>query len=78
MDIRLNYNDLQLLLTPENKQQIKDIPQPSHEQGKLMIKMRKDYYRSKEVPKTHEDVMTGIMSLKPYIKVFVTLPELFI
>lgn len=78
MDIRLNYNELQLLLTPEDRQQIKDMPQPNYKQGRMMIQMWEDYFGSNEVPKTTEQVQTGIMYLKPYIKVYETLPELFV
>ena len=78
MKIELSYNDLELLLTPADRQQIKEMPEPSQEQGKLMIRKWNDYFGEKVCQQEPDKIQTGIIFLKTYIKVRDTLPELFV
>ena len=78
METKLSYNDLEVLLTPKDRQQIKDMPQPSQEQGKLMIKKWENIFGDSTCLQTPEGIQTGLMYLKTYIKTRDTLPELFI
>ena len=65
MEIKLSYNDLELLMTPEDRQQIKDMPEPSLEQAKLVIERWNDFFGDR-------------ICLKPYIKARDSYPELFV
>ena len=74
----LQYDDLRLLLTKEDLQQIKDMPSPSLEQARLVIKTWEDFFGANEVPQTPEKVKTGIIWIKPYLRAYEDYPELFI
>lgn len=78
LEVKLTYNDLELFLTKEDREQIDAMPMPSLEQAKMMKKRWKEFYGDYEVPKTPEGMQNGIIFLKPYLKVFKEYPELFI
>ena len=78
MKVELSYNDLEALLTSKDRQQIEDMPMPSQEQGKLMIRKWNDYFGDKICEQEPDKIQTGIIYLKPYIKTRDNLPELFV
>jgi len=78
MITKLQYNDLKLLLTKADLQQIKDMPEPSWQQAKLMMTKWDDYFGDKIVEPEPEKVQTGIIYIKPFIKAVESYPELLI
>ncbi len=78
MITKLQFNDLHLLLTPEDQKQIDEMPMPTWQQGELMLKTWDDYFGDKIVPETRAGVINGMIWLKPYLKVKQSMPELFL
>ena len=78
MKIKFSYNDLELLLTKEDREQIDSFPMPSLEQAKMMQKRWENFFGKALVPETPEAMQNGIIMIKPYLKVFKEYPELFI
>jgi len=74
----INHNDLELFLTKEDRQQIKDMPEPSRQQAEMVIQKWNDYFGEKEVKETPEAFNTGKIWIKTYIKARDCYPELFI
>ena len=78
MNIELSYNDLEILLTKEDIQQIKEMPVPSLAQAKGIVKMWKNSYGDALVKKEPSIVKMGLIMIKPYIKARDSYPQLFI
>jgi hypothetical protein len=78
MKTELTYNELELLLTPKDHLQIKNMTAPSIEQGKLVIKKWTLNYGERICSKNRFNTAMGLLQLKIFIKVRETLPELFI
>lgn len=78
MNIQLSFNDLELLLTEEDRQQIKEMPVPSLYQAKEIVRMWNNSYGKALVEKKPEVVQNGIIMIKPYIKARDSYPQLFI
>ena len=77
-DIKLQFDDLHHFLTDEDYKQIDEFPSPSLEQAQMMMRKWEDYFGAREVPKTREGVIHGIIWLKPYLKIKQDYPELFL
>ena len=77
--VELQYNDLKMFLTKEDLQQIKDMPEPSLEQAQKMKHDWQTYFGTDVVPRDNpENIVQGIIWIKPYMKAFDTYPEIFI
>lgn len=77
--IELQYNDLKMFLTDADREQIKNFPEPSLEQAQMMKQQWETYFGTDVVSiDTPENIIQGIIWIKPFIKAFDSYPEIFI